>query len=445
MNISVEPLAPCRKLVRVEVEAAKVDETFAGTLRLYRAEAALPGFRRGKAPLELVERKFSKEIESEVRQQLLQECLKEIQSKEGLRALRMENMEVLQFGRGQPLQAVFTMETEPEFELPEYKGLPAKREIRSVTDEDVERALEVLRRQRVQYRTVQRPAATGDIAVINYTATVEGKPLREVAPDAPSLAEARGFWVHVERNAFLPGFGEQLTGAQAGDRRTIHLLFPPDFPSPALAGRPAAFEVEVVEIKETVLPPLDDQFAKDLGAENLDALRAGVRRDLENELKYKLKRQVRTQLIRALLERVHFDLPESLVDHETRRTVYQIVRENAARGISRELIEREKEAIYQNALATAKERVKLDFLVHRIAEKEKIEVAEEDFNRWVTYQAALTGRDPRKLVSEILDREALPQVHGEILQEKVLDFLEQHARIEDVPSDQMPVGLGIRS
>ena len=445
MNISVEPLAPCRKLVRVEVEAAKVDEAFAGTLRVYREGAALPGFRRGKAPLELVERKFSKEIESEVRHQLIQECLKEIRSKEGLRALRLENVEVLQFGRGQPLHAVFTMETEPEFELPEYKGLPAKREIRSVTDEDVERALEVLRRQRVQYRTVQRPAATGDIAVINYTATVEGKPLREVAPDAPSLAEARGFWVHVERNAFLPGFGEQLTGAQAGDRRTIHLLFPPDFPSPALAGRPAAFEVEVVEIKETVLPPLDDQFAKDLGAENLDALRAGVRRDLENELKYKLKRQVRTQLIRALLERVHFDLPESLVDHETRRTVYQIVRENAARGISRELIEREKEAIYQNALATAKERVKLDFLVHRIAEKEKIEVAEEDFNRWVTYQAALTGRDPRKLVSEILDREALPQVHGEILQEKVLDFLEQHARIEDVPSDQMPVGLGIRS
>ena len=445
MNISVEPLAPCRKLVRVEVEAAKVDEAFAGTLRVYREGAALPGFRRGKAPLELVERKFSKEIESEVRHQLIQECLKEIQSKEGLRALRLENMEVVQFGRGQPLQAVFTMETEPEFELPEYKGLPAKREIRSVTDEDVERALDLLRRQRVQYRTVQRPAATGDIAVINYTATVEGKPLREVAPDAPSLAEARGFWVHVERNAFLPGFGEQLTGAQAGDRRTIHLLFPPDFPSPALAGRPAAFEVEVVEIKETVLPPLDDQFAKDLGAENLEALRAGVRRDLENELKYKLKRQVRTQLIRALLDRVHFDLPESLVDNETRRVVYRIVRENTARGISRELIEREKETIYQNALATAKERVKLDFLVGRIAEKENIKVTEEDLHRWIAYQAALHGREPQQLWSEIVQQQAVQGVHDEILHEKVLDFLEQHARIEDVPSDQMPVGLGIRS
>nr|WP_276607510.1 trigger factor [Limisphaera ngatamarikiensis] len=445
VNISVEPLAPCRKLVRVEVEAAKVDEAFAETLKEYRAEAILPGFRRGKAPLELVERKFQKEIEEAVRRRLLQECLKEIETNKGLRPLRTENLEVVQFGRGQALNAVLTLETEPEFDLPEYKGLPAKREIRSVTEEDVERALEVLRRQRVRYQTVDRPAATGDIAVINYTATVEGRPLREVAPDAPSLAEARAFWVNVERNAFLPGFGEQLTGARAGESRTIHLMFPPDFPSPALAGRPAAFQVEVVEIKEVVLPPLDDQFARDLGAENLEALRAGVRRDLENELKYKLRQQVRSQLIRGLLERVHFDLPESLVENETRRVVYQIVRENTARGVSRDLIEREKETIYQNALATARDRVKWDFLVNRIAEKENIKVTEEDFHRWVAYHAALANKTPQQVLSEIVQNQTAQAVHDEILHGKVLEFLEQHAHIEDVPPDQMPVGLAIRS
>lgn len=443
MNVSVESVAPCRKLVRVEVEPQKVDQVFEQVIHDYRKRAVLPGFRPGKAPAEVVVRRFQKDIEDNVRRELLRECLDHLVKDEQLRLLRTENIEVLQFGRGQALQAVLTVETEPEFTLPEYKGLRVKREIRSVTDEDVNRAVELLRRQRMQYVKVDRPAATGDIAVVNYTATVEGRPLLEVAPDARSLAEAKAFWVSVDGKSFLPGFGEQLLGARAGDRRTIHLLFPVDLPHPPLAGRPAAFEVEVLEIKEPVLPALDDDFARSYGAKSLEELRAGVRRDLENELKHKLDRQVRVQLLRSLLERVHFDLPESALERETRQAVYEIVRENAKRGVSREAIEKEKDTIYEAASRSARDRVKIGFIIQRIAEKENIGVTEEEISRRIVMLAALHQVPAAKLAQDLKERGALPELYDEILREKVLDFLQQNAQIEEVPPDQMPVGLGI--
>ncbi|MCS7090781.1 MAG: trigger factor [Verrucomicrobiota bacterium] len=445
MNVSVENVAPCRKLVRVEVEPQKVDEVFEQVIHDFRKRAVLPGFRPGKAPRDVVERRFQKDIEEDVRRELLRDCLDHLIKDEHLRLLRTENIEVLQFGRGRSLQAVLTVETEPEFALPEYKGLRIKREIRSVTDDDVNRALDLLRRQRIQYNKVDRPAATGDIAVINYRATVEGRPLLEVAPEARSLAEANGFWVTVDSKSFLPGFGEQLLGARAGDRRTIHLLFPPDLPHPPLAGRPAAFEVEVLEIKEAVLPPLDDELARSFGAQNLEELRAGVRRDLENELKHKLERQVRVQLLRHLLDRVHFELPDSALERETRQAVYEIVRENTKRGVSRETIEKEKDIIYEAASRSARDRVKIGFILQRIAEKEGIGVTEEEISRRIVVLAALHQVPASQLARDLKERGALPEIYDEILRDKVLDFLQKHAQIEDVPPDQLPMGLAIGS
>lgn len=441
MNVSVESIAPCRKLVRVEVETEKVEQAFEEVIHEYRKRAVLPGFRPGKAPREIVERRFHQGIREEVRERLLRDCLQHLVHESNLRVLRTENVEVLQFDRGQALQALFTLETEPEFELPEYKGLPVKREIRTVTDEDVERALEMLRQHRVNYVTVDRPAAAGDVVVVNYTATIEGRPVVEVAPEAKSLAESKGFWVRVDGRSFLPGFGEQLTGAKAGERRTINLLIPPDYSDSNLAGRPASFAVEVLEVKEPVLPALDEEFARSYGAESLEALRAGVRRDLENELKHKLDRQVRVQLLRALLDRVHFDLPESAVETETRNAVYDIVLENTRRGVSRELIEQQKESIYEAASRSARERVKLNFIIQRIAEKEGITVSNEEIQRRITVLAAMHQISPEKLLKQLQERGALIQVYDDIAREKVLDFLQQHAQIEEVPPDQMPIGL----
>jgi len=443
VNVSVQNLAPCRKLLRIEIDAQAVDAAFDAMVNDFRKEANLPGFRPGKAPRDMVARRYEKEIADEVRRKLISENYRKAVEEQKLDVLGAPDIEEIQFGRGQAMQFAATVETEPDFQLPEYKGLPAKREIRSVTDEDLLKALNVLREQRVTFQTAARAAANGDVAVVNYTGACEGKPITEVAPGAKSLNEAKGFWVGIETRSFLPGFAEQLVGAQAGDKRTVTVEFPAEFSTPELAGKKGEFAVEVVEIKERVLPPLDDEFGKALGAESLEKLREGVRKDLENELKYKLDRQVRAQIVRGLLDRVQFDLPESAVASETRNVVYDIVNENARRGVKREAIEKEKEAIYAAATNSAKERIKIGFLVQKIAEKEDIKVANEEIARRATVLAAMYQIPAEKFLKDLQKRNGLIELYDQIAHEKVMDFLQQHAQIEDVPPGQVPMGLAV--
>ena len=167
MNVTVENLAPCKKLVRVEVEAEKVDETFDTVTKDFQRQAAFPGFRPGKAPREMVLRKFEKDIQAEVKRKLISDSYKKAIDEQSFDVLGYPDIEEIQFNRGQPLQFAATIETSPEFELPEYKGLTVKREIRSVTEDDVQRALDTLRQTQVSYKTVERPIQLGDIAVVN--------------------------------------------------------------------------------------------------------------------------------------------------------------------------------------------------------------------------------------------------------------------------------------
>jgi trigger factor len=440
VNVTVENLAPCKKLMRVELEAQKVDEAFDTVTREFQREASLPGFRPGKAPKEMVLRKYGKDIEDEVKRKLISDSYRKAVDENKLDVLGYPDIEEIQFSRGQPLQFAATMETAPEFELPEYKGMPIKREARSVTEEDVTRALDALRQQQVTFTTVQRPIQTGDFAVVNYTGTSDGKPIIELAPAAQGLNERKNFWVEVPSTAFIPGFAEQLMGASAGEKRTITVDFPENFVTPQLAGKKAVYEVEVVEVKEKVLPPLDETFAKGYGAENVAKLTEGVRRDLENELKFSQNKAIRNQLISSLLERVNFELPDTSVDRETRNVVYDIVQENAKRGVSRETIEQQKEQIYSAAKHGAKERLKVAFLLQKIAEKEDIKVSQEEIAQRIQTLAAMYQIPAEKFAKDLQKRNGLIEIYDQIMNERVLDLLQQNARIEDVPPAQAPAG-----
>jgi trigger factor len=437
VNVTVENLAPCKKLVRVEVEAAKVDETFESVTGEFRKEANLPGFRPGKAPREMVLRKYDKDIQDEVRRKLISEAYRKAVEEQKLDVLGQPDIEEIQFSRGQPLQFAATVETAPEFELPEYKGLVAKREARVVTDEDVDKALTVLREQRTDFKLVDRPVQSGDIAVVNYTGTCEGKPITDLAPTAKGLTEKKNFWVEVTANSFIPGFADQLLGAKAGDQRTVNVDFPAEFVTPQLAGKKGVYAVEVVEVKEKMLPALDDELAKAYGAESLEKLRAGVRRDLENELNHKQDKTIRNQLVRTLLDRVNFELPASAVAQETRNVVYDIVQENAKRGISRAVIEQQKEQIYTAATHGAKERVKVAFLLQKIAEKEDIKVSQEEIAQRVQFMASLYQIPADKFLKDLQKRNGLIEVYDQVMNEKVMDLLQQNAKIEDVPPGSM--------
>ena len=440
MNITVENLAPCKKLLRVEVDAQAVDEAFDAVTKDFQKQASLPGFRPGKAPRAMVLKKYEPDIKDEVKRKLIGDSYRKALDEKKIAVIGYPDIEEIQFGRGQALQFAATIETAPEFQLPEYKGLPAKREAKSVTAADVDRAIELLAKQHVKFETVARELRPGDVAVVNYTGTCDGKPITDTAPTAKGLTGQKNFWVDAAPDSFIPGFADQLIGARAGDKRTVNVDFPADFVTKQLAGKKGVYEVEVVEVKEKSLPPIDDAFAKKYDAENLPKLREGVQRDLENELKYSQAKAVRGQIIRALLAATNFDLPETAVAHETRNVVYDIVRENSQRGVARDLIEKQKDEIYSAAAQSAKERVKLSFLIQRIAEKEGIQVSQDEVLKRVQSLAMAYQIPLEKFLKDLQKRNGVRELYDQVAHEKVLAFLEQNAKIEEVPAAAAKAG-----
>ncbi len=434
MSTTIQDVGPCKKLVRVELEAAAVDRALAETRAEYVRQVRLPGFRPGKAPAHLVERQFGEQIAEEAKRKLLNESYRQALEEHKLTPVAAPQIEEVQFGPGQPMVYTATIEVEPQFALPDYTGLPVRREQREVTEEDVARALDVLREQRAEFVEVDRPLQPGDYAVVNYTGTCEGRPITDLAPTARGLAAQKEFWLHMQTEHFIPGFTDQLLGAAKGERRTVTVTFPADFVTRELAGKIGVFDVEIVLVKEKRLPPVDDALARAYGAENLEKLRAGVRQDLENELRSKIKRDTRNQLLATLLGRVQFDLPESLLEAETRGAVYDIVKANADRGVPKEAIDSKKEEIYSAATHSARDRLKITFLLRRIAEAEKITVTQEELSRQILYLAAQRRERPEKLVKQMRESGELAELHQQLLNSKVLDLLESKAAIEEVPA-----------
>jgi trigger factor len=432
VNVTIENLAACKKRVRVDVPAAKVDETLEEVVSAFQREAKLPGFRPGKVPKTVILKNFGKAVEEEARKKLLNESYKEAIRTHKLHVAGSVDIEDVKFAKGQDFQYTATLETAPEFELPEYKGLRVKRELRTVTEEDITRALDVLRDRTASFQDVNRPAKEGDFVVVNYTGTSEGKPLTDFAPTARGLTQQTGFWIEVKPGSFIPGFTEQLVGASKGEKRTVNVDFPQEFVAPQLAGKKGTYEVEIVEVKEKTLPPLDDAFAKSYNAESLEKLREGVRRDLQNELDLKITRSLRNQVVEALSRQVQCELPESLVADQTKHVIYDIVLENQQRGISKEKIDEQKDEIFNYAQHNAKERLKVSFLLGRVAEKENIRVEQDELLREIHSIAEQRGEKVEKILRDLQKNNGLNHIHERLLVGKVIDFLQQHATIEDV-------------
>lgn len=432
MNVTVENLGPCKKLLRFDIDVAAVDAAFGDVAKDFQKQASLPGFRPGKAPKDMVLKRYEQDIEAEAKRKLMGDNYRKAVQDHKLEVIGYPDIEEIQFGKGQAMQFAATIETAPEFSLPEYRGLVAQREKRGVTEEDIEKALGLLAERVSNFNKVEREVKDGDFVVVNYAGSSEGKPLAEIAPTAKGLTEQKGFWVEVKADSFIPGFALQLVGARSGDKRTVNVDFPADFVTPELQGRKGTYDVEVVEVKEKSVPAIDDAFAKTYGADNVNALREGVRRDLQNELNTKQSRSVRGQLVKKLLDQLNLDLPETLVAQETRNVVYQIVQENQQRGVSKEAIDSQKDQIFQASQSTAKERVKASFVFQKIAEKEGIRVEPEQVNARIYALSQQYQMAPDKFAKELEKRNGIQEIWSQLLNEKVIDFLQQNAKIEDV-------------
>ncbi len=433
MAVTIENTAPCRKKLRVEVAAERVAGTRAEILQEFRKFAAIPGFRPGKAPEPMVEKRYAGQIDEELRKRLIPESYRETLGEQKLKVVGYPQIESVEYKPGSALVYTAAVDTAPELSLPDYKGITLNKKAVTVKDDDITKTIDSLREQQAEFTAVEgRAIQTGDFAVISYTGVADGKPISELVPDAKELGENKDFWLLISADSFLPGFCDQLTGAKAGEKRQVLVDFPTDFPQKAVAGKKATFFVDVVSLKEKKLPEVNDEFAKKVGLENVEKVKDAVRKSLVTEAENQQDSEVRRQIADYLLGKVQFELPESLVKQETRSIIYEVVRENSLRGASKEQLEEKKDEIFGFATENAKGRLRTSFILDAIAEAEQIKVEEAEIEQRIGEMAQRQRTTPEKLKAELAEKNGFGQIEEQILVGKTLDFLVANAKIETI-------------
>lgn len=435
MNVQVEHEPHCVAKLRIELPPEKVAAAAERIAGEFRQHARIPGFRPGKAPRAMVEKRFRKEIREELERSLVGDGCREAIKREGLKVLSLAEVGEVVIGPGSGAQFTARLITVPEFALPEYKGLPVKVEGTAVTPAEVDEAIEGLRNRHAEFSDLpERPLAMGDYAVIDYRGTVDGRPVDEVFPKAGKpLAGNDDFWLRLTDEAFLPGFCPALVGARPGETRVFPVTVPADFALAEMAGSAIEYAVTVRAIKEKRLPELDDAFAyRVVPGRTLAQLREMTAEELARGKRLEVERAKRNQVIEQLLGAVTCDLPERMVRNEMRRILTDIVRENQARGVAEEVLKEHEGELFGAAAQSAQDRVKTTFILLRIAGQEGIEAGDDEVRARVARLAQRAGMAADKLWRDLERREALDDIRQEMVTGKALDFLVANATVEQV-------------
>ncbi len=438
MNVEVESLPNCIASMHVELPPEVVTKEWNEVAKSFREFARIPGFRPGKAPQNVVEAKFRKEIQAELTKKLVSETTREAIREKGLKVLSISDVEGVEFTPERSMKFTATLITSPEFELPEYKGIQLKVPPTEVSDQELERALQSLRERHATFSDVEgRSLELNDFAVIDYLTTLDGKPLLEVEPKAPKmLGGGSDFWIKLDEQTFLKGFSDHLVGMNPGETREFDLAVPSDFPNSELSNRELHFSVTLKSIKSMHLPEITDEFAGQIAKDlTLDQLKETMKLQLGTEKARRVETVKHNQIVAFLSSHVECELPQSYVKDETRRIMSEIVQQNQMRGISEDILRENQKDIISTASRSARERLKANFILGRIAEKEKIEVEAQELSKRVAVLADQYRMKYDKMLSELEEKRMLGQVREEVLMGKVLDFLTSNANVEIVPED----------
>ncbi len=430
MNVTIEEISACRKRLLIEVPADRVNEEFDKVAADYSKLARIPGFRPGKAPKAVILKKYQKEIEGELQRTLVPKAYREAFQKQNLRVVSYPDVESVNYQPGLSLSFSTVVDVAPQFTLPTYKGLTVKGRPTEVTDEDFTKAKERLLSQYGKFVDAPaRPIQTEDIAVLDYKGTIEGKAIEEIAPQARQLSGGVDQWLLVRPDFFVPGFTDALIGFNIGDKKQITVTIPADGAIEALNGKTAVYDVEVKGIKVRELPEITDDLSQQLLGVPAAEFEAKLREELKKEKEREAKAEQRKEIGEALIAAVDFELPESVVKDETRDIVQDIVSENENRGIPAEVLEENKAQIFENASKGAKETVKLQFILRKIAEEEKISVTQDQIAQYVTFLAYQSGKPVEKFAKELSERGGFGEIERRLLSQNVIDFLLGQANV----------------
>jgi trigger factor len=432
VNVTIAEVSPTRKTLVVSVPAEDITVEEKAILGEFAKAVNLPGFRPGKAPADLVRRRYAREIGEELQRKVATKAYEYAVQESKLAVFAAVGVDGGTVTAGQPAELKITVDVQPEFALPEYKALPITVPPSVVTDADVEAAITELRQQRADYVVVARPAAAGDFVRLNYTGTLAGQPIAEIAPNHAIYGTQHGTWEEAGSTT-APGVRaviDGVVGLQAGDKKDVTHAFPADFDVPALAGQTATYALEILEVREKQPAPLDDAFLKSLQCDSADQLRQRARDDLLSRKQQEALGASREQVIKALTTAVDFPLPESALESETQNLLRDYMERSMRAGVAEEEFEKRKDELFTNARHAAAGRVKLMMILLKIAEKEEIKVDNDDLNRRIMQESVMTRQRPEQIVKRLQeDRTLLAQFQRAILNAKTLDFVVQQAKV----------------
>lgn len=419
MQVSVESTGNLGRKMKVQVPAERIDREVEERLKSMSRRVKVDGFRPGKVPLKVVKQRYGGAVVQEVIGEVMRASFHDAVAQENLRPAGGPNIEPQAMGAGRDLEYTATFDVYPELRLAPVEDFTITRPVVEVTDEDIDRMIQRLRQQRATWEPVERAAQNGDQLMIDLDGRAEGEPFEG--------GQAEDMKIELGDDRLIAGFEEQLTGARAGEDRTLELIFPEDYPQAELAGKPAVFEVKVKQVAEPHLPEMDEGFVRALGVGEggVEALRQAARANMERELRQRIDNRLKNQIMDALCEANPAELPEALVKREIAH-----LREQAMQSTGQTDTAHFPDELFDNE---ARRRVALGIIIGEIVNQQEIKVESAELQQALTAMTA-GYEDPQQMMDYYRQNaQAMAQVETLVLERKIVDWVTRQAKVVEEP------------
>jgi trigger factor len=424
MKTQVDAVSGVERKITVEIPAEEVTRRVEQEFVELRKMVPLKGFRKGKAPMEMVKRLFRTSVEGELAERLVKESLADVVREKELRILSLPSVDHGKVTEGKDFVFSATVEVVPVVEPGDYKGIPVVREMVSVTDGDVAAAIERLRESFARYHPVEgRGAAESDLVEFAFTASAGG----ETVDRSDSVAVLLSGGV-----PFGPDFQARMLGVAPGDARAFEVSYAADYPNPKYAGKAVAFDVRVAGVREKSLPELDEEFAKNFGdVAGLDDLRGRIRTRLAAEGEERSRHRAEEDIRKGLAERNPFEVPATLVKRQTVAMMQDTFQRLAAQGVDLKKVNMDVDKMSGRFAPNAERMVRVSLLLDAIAKKEGIDVAFSEIDAEMKAMAEAGGMEYAKVREMYSSEERMDALRDRVLERKVMAFLLENAEVRE--------------
>jgi len=431
LDVQVASPSACERHVTVTISREDIDRYFDDAFGEMMPTAAVPGFRIGRAPRKVVEHRFRDEVSDQVKSGLLLDSLEQISEEQRFTAISEPDfdLEAVEVPKEGPMTFEFTIEVRPEFDMPKWRGLKLNRPVRDFTDADIDEQLEQMLSRYGQLAPHEGEAGDGDYLSVNITATHEGKQLMHESEAVLRIRPTLSF-----RDARLEGFAKLMNGAKEGDRRSAEVALGNDAPNVDLRGKKINLEFEVLGVKKLKLPELTEEFLQELGNFGTEKeLRDAIRMNLERQMEYQQQQIARSQISALLTQSANWDLPKGLLQRQSARELERAVMELRRSGFSEAEIRARENQMRQNSTASTATALKEHFILERVAEEEKLDVEEGDYDKEIFLIAGQSGESPRRVRAQLEKRGLMDVLRNQIIERKVLELVQSQAKFNDEP------------